>query len=163
MLTECCGYVVLEVFVNSIVYYSVIDAKYVKLQTWAACPKYKAVLSKRVAWRVLRGLWKSTLHRLIAKEKTSWVNGQPTPVHERNARSVENTAAVRESVQENPNQSIPFHLHERFECMNIFRRGDVNKQPRLCYLTPVKFFLWGFWNLGSMAMGLNRQMSSKSI
>ena len=54
------------------------------------------------------GLSKSTLIRLVAKfGTTSSVNNQPTPVCQRNARSAENIAAFRESVQENPRQSIP--------------------------------------------------------
>jgi len=35
-------------------------------------------------------------------------------------------------------------LHERFESMVISRGGDVNWPPRLCDLTPLDFFLWGY-------------------
>ena len=35
-------------------------------------------------------------------------------------------------------------LFERFESMVIYRKGDVNWLPRLCDMTPVEFFLWGF-------------------
>ncbi|KAJ8947462.1 hypothetical protein NQ318_009763 [Aromia moschata] len=50
---------------------------------------------------------KSTFQRLVAKfETTGSVNNLPTPVRQRNARSAENIAAVRVSVQENPRQHI---------------------------------------------------------
>jgi len=43
----------------------------------------------------------------VAKfEPIGSINNQPTPVRRRNARSAENIAAVRESVQENPRRSI---------------------------------------------------------
>jgi len=43
----------------------------------------------------------------VAKfESTGSINNQPTLVRRRNARSAENIAAVRESVQENPRWSI---------------------------------------------------------
>lgn len=49
----------------------------------------------------------STIRRLVAKfESTGSINNQPTTVRYRNARSAENIAAVRESVQENPRQSV---------------------------------------------------------
>ncbi|KAG8289458.1 hypothetical protein J6590_104028 [Homalodisca vitripennis] len=55
----------------------------------------------------------STLQRLVAKfEKTGSVNNQPTPRRERNSRSIENVATVRESVQRNPRQSIPRRAQE---------------------------------------------------
>jgi len=48
-------------------------------------------------------LAESTIRRLVAKfESTGSINNQPTLVRRRNARSAENIAAVRESVQENP-------------------------------------------------------------
>ena len=50
---------------------------------------------------------KSTLQRLVAKfESTGSINNLPTPVRAKTARSAENIAAVRDSVQENPRQSI---------------------------------------------------------
>ncbi|EFN83459.1 hypothetical protein EAI_09926, partial [Harpegnathos saltator] len=56
---------------------------------------------------------KSTLQRLVAKfETTGSVNDQLTPVCQRNAKSAENIAAVSESVQENPRQSIPRRAQE---------------------------------------------------
>lgn len=56
---------------------------------------------------------KSTLKRLVAKfETTGSVNNQPTPVRSRKARSAKSIAAVRESVQQNPWQSIPCRAHE---------------------------------------------------
>jgi len=43
----------------------------------------------------------------VAKfESTGSINNQSTPVRHRNARPAENIAAVRESIQENPRQSI---------------------------------------------------------
>jgi len=36
-------------------------------------------------------------------------------------------------------------LHERFEDMVISRGGDVNWPPRSCDLTPLDFFLWGYF------------------
>ena len=49
----------------------------------------------------------STIQRLVKRfELTGSINKQPTPVRRRNARSAENIAAVRESVRENPKQSI---------------------------------------------------------
>jgi len=53
------------------------------------------------------GFSKSTLQRLVVKFKTTGsVNNQPILVRQRNVRSAENIAAVRDSVQENPRQSI---------------------------------------------------------
>jgi len=46
----------------------------------------------------------STFGRQI--ESIGSINNQPTPVRRRNARSVQNIAAVRESVRENPRRSI---------------------------------------------------------
>ena len=55
----------------------------------------------------------STLQRLVPKfETTGSVSTKPTPVRQRNARLAENIAAVRESVQENPIQSIPHRAQE---------------------------------------------------
>ena len=49
----------------------------------------------------------STLQRLVVKfEMIDSVSNKPTPVRQRNARSAENIAAVRESVQENLRQTI---------------------------------------------------------
>ena len=51
----------------------------------------------------------SALQRLVAKfETTDSVSHKPTPLRQRNARS----AVVRESVQENPRQSIPRRAQE---------------------------------------------------
>ncbi|KAL4150136.1 hypothetical protein QTP88_003970 [Uroleucon formosanum] len=48
-----------------------------------------------------------TIRRLEAKfESTGSINYQPTLIRQRNARSIENIASVRESVQKNPRQSI---------------------------------------------------------
>ncbi|KAJ8932040.1 hypothetical protein NQ318_002679 [Aromia moschata] len=49
----------------------------------------------------------------MAKFKTTGsVNNLPTPIRQRNARSAENIAAVRVSVQENLRQSIPRRTQE---------------------------------------------------
>ncbi|CAI6343491.1 unnamed protein product [Macrosiphum euphorbiae] len=49
----------------------------------------------------------STIRRLVAKfESTGSINYQPTPIRQRNARSIEDIAAVRDSVRENPRQSV---------------------------------------------------------
>jgi len=59
------------------------------------------------ALRSFYGLSKSTLQRLVVKfEATGSVNNQPILARQRNVRSAENIAAVRDSVQENPRQSI---------------------------------------------------------
>jgi len=49
----------------------------------------------------------STIRRLVAKfELTGSINYQPTPIRQQNARSIENIAAMLDSVRENPRQSI---------------------------------------------------------
>ncbi|KAJ8934256.1 hypothetical protein NQ318_013378 [Aromia moschata] len=70
---------------------------------------------------------KSTLQHLVAKFETSGaVNNRPIQVRQMNTRSVENIAAVRVSVQENPRQSIPRHAQElglsQTSTWRIFRR-----------------------------------------
>ena len=82
---------------------------------------------------------KSTLQRLVAKfETTGSVNNQPTPVRSRNARSAENIAAVRESVQQNPRQSIPRRAQElglsQTSTWRILRR-DLGLHPYKIQLT----------------------------
>jgi len=75
---------------------------------------YQNQCSVRKTFRALRDFYlrhnrpaESTIRRLVAKfESTGSTNNQPTPVRHRNARSAENIAAVRESVRENPRQSI---------------------------------------------------------
>ena len=86
-----------------------------KLHGWATRPNVKNVLPKWVfvTLRALRPFYgrrggpsKSTLQRLVAKfESTGSINNLPTPVRAKTARSAENIAAVRDSVQENPRQS----------------------------------------------------------
>lgn len=91
-----------------------------KLHDWAARLNDKTLLLKEVfvsekKFCALRPFYvrggspsKSTLQCLVAKfETTVSVNNQPTPVGQRKARSEENIAAVYESVQANPGQSIP--------------------------------------------------------
>ncbi|XP_055907719.1 probable GTP pyrophosphokinase isoform X2 [Eupeodes corollae] len=81
---------------------------------------YKNNCSLTQTLRALRPLYskhggpsKSTVQRLVNKfQKTGSVNNQPAVVRQRNARSLENIAAVLESVQENPNQSIPNRAKE---------------------------------------------------
>ncbi|GJQ69936.1 hypothetical protein Trydic_g22468 [Trypoxylus dichotomus] len=52
---------------------------------------------------------KSSFQRLVAKfETTGPLKNQPTPVRQRNARSAENIAAVRESVQDSCARTRPF-------------------------------------------------------
>lgn len=82
---------------------------------------------------------KSTLQRLVTKfETTGSVNSQPAPVRQRNVRSVENIAAVRESVQENPRQSIPRRAQElglsQTSTWRILRR-DLSLYPYKIQLT----------------------------
>ena len=70
---------------------------------------YQNQCSVQETFRVLRNFYlrhnrlaESTIRRLMAKfESTDSINNQSTSVR-RNARSVENIAAVRESVRENP-------------------------------------------------------------
>lgn len=53
------------------------------------------------------------LQRLVAKfETTGSLINQPTPLRQRNARSTEDIAAVREYVQQNSRLSIPRHAQE---------------------------------------------------
>jgi len=76
--------------------------------------------SIRKTFRALRDFYprhnrsaESTIRRLVAKfELTGSTNNEPTPVRRRNARSAENIAAVRESVRENPRQSISLRSQE---------------------------------------------------
>lgn len=75
---------------------------------------YENGSSVRATFRALRPFYgrddrpvESTIRRLVGKfESTGSVNNQPTLTRRRNARSNENIAAVRESVRENPRQSI---------------------------------------------------------
>lgn len=75
---------------------------------------YQNECSVRATHRALRPFYgrhnrptERTIRRVVDKfESTGSVNDRSTPVRQRNARSAENIAAVRESVQENPRQSI---------------------------------------------------------
>jgi len=75
---------------------------------------YQNQCSVRETIRALRDFYprhnrpaESTIRRLVAKfESTGSINHQLTPIRHRNARSIENIAAVRDSVRENPRQSI---------------------------------------------------------
>ncbi|KAJ8947377.1 hypothetical protein NQ318_017739 [Aromia moschata] len=82
---------------------------------------------------------KSTLQRLVAKFKTTGsINNLPTPIRQRNARSAENIAAVRVSVQENPIQSNPRRTQEhgfsQTSTWQILRR-DLGLHPYKIHLT----------------------------
>ena len=76
---------------------------------------YENGSSVRATYRALRPFYgrndrpaESTIRRLVAKfESTGSVNVQPPRVRARSARSAENIAAVRQSVQDNPRLSIP--------------------------------------------------------
>lgn len=76
---------------------------------------YQNQCSVRETFRALRDFYprhnrpaeSTALFNLVAKfELTGSINYQPTPIRQRNARSIENIAAVRDSVRENPRQSI---------------------------------------------------------
>lgn len=81
---------------------------------------YQNQCSIRQTFRALRPIYgvdgrpsESTIRRLINKfEATGSLLDQTTPVRQRSARSIENIAAVRESVRENPRQSIPRRAQE---------------------------------------------------
>lgn len=80
----------------------------IKLYYQNECSLVRTLRALRPIYGRRGGPSKSTIQRLVAKfEKAGSVNNQPTPARRRNARSAENIAAVRESVQENPRQSIP--------------------------------------------------------
>lgn len=75
---------------------------------------YQNQCSVRETFRKLRTIYgvhdrpaESTIRRLINKfETTGSIADQTTPVRQRTARSIENIVAVRDSVRENPRQSI---------------------------------------------------------
>lgn len=79
----------------------------IKLYYQNECSIVKTLRALRPFYGRRGGPSKSTIQRLVAKfEATGSVNDQPTRVRTRNARSAENITTVRESVQENPRQSI---------------------------------------------------------
>ncbi|EFN75580.1 hypothetical protein EAI_08636, partial [Harpegnathos saltator] len=85
----------------------------IKLYYQNECSLVQTLRALRPFYGRRGGPSKSTLQRLVAKfETTGSLNDQPTPVRQRNARSAENIAAVSESVQENPRQSIPRRAQE---------------------------------------------------
>ncbi|KAL4131724.1 hypothetical protein QTP88_008998 [Uroleucon formosanum] len=61
-------------------------------------------------------VWQVTMNGLVQNnvqiESTGSINYQPTSIRQRNARSIENIAAVRDSVRENPRRSISCRLQE---------------------------------------------------
>jgi len=76
----------------------------------------------------------------VAKfESTGSINNQPTPVRRRNAKSVENIAAVRESVWENPRRAVSRRSQELglsvTSTWRILRR-DLGLHPYKIQLTP---------------------------
>ena len=81
---------------------------------------YQSQCSVRQTFRALRRVYgvhdrptESSIRRLMQKfEESGSVVDRPTPVRQRRVRSVENIAAVRESVNENPRQSIPRRAQE---------------------------------------------------
>ena len=79
---------------------------------------YQNECSVRLTFRALRSIYglrpaESTTRRLIRKfETTGSVADEAVPVRQRNARSFENIVAVRNSVRENPRQSIPRRAQE---------------------------------------------------
>ncbi|VVC25081.1 Winged helix-turn-helix DNA-binding domain,Protein of unknown function DUF4817 [Cinara cedri] len=82
---------------------------------------------------------KTTLQHLVAKfETTGSINDQLTLVRQSNTISAENIAAVRESVQENPRQSISRRAQElgllQFSTRRILRR-DLGLHPYKTQLT----------------------------
>lgn len=103
------------------------------------CSVVQTLRSLRPFFGRRSGPSKSTLQRLVSKfETTGSVNDQLTPVRQRNARSVENIAAVRESVQDNPRQSIPRRAQElglsQSSTWRILRR-DLGLHPYKIQLT----------------------------
>lgn len=111
----------------------------IKLYYQNECSSVQTLRALRPFYGRRSGPSKSTLQRLVAKfETTGSVNNQPTPVRQRNARSAENIAAVRESVQENPRQSIPRRAQElglsQTSTWRILRR-DLGLHPYKIQLT----------------------------
>lgn len=81
----------------------------------------------------------STIRRLVAKfESTGSINNQPTSIRHINARSIENIAAMRDSVWENPKQSISRRSQElglsATSTWQILRR-DLGLHPYKIQLT----------------------------
>ncbi|CAH1101131.1 unnamed protein product [Psylliodes chrysocephalus] len=81
---------------------------------------YQNQCSVRQTFRALRQVYgvhdrptESLIRRLMQKFKESGsVADRPTPVRQQRVKFVENIAAVRESVHENPRQSIPRRAQE---------------------------------------------------
>lgn len=111
----------------------------IKLYYQNQCSLVSTLRALRPIHGLRGGPSRSTLHRLVTKfETTGSVNNQPTPVRRRNARSAENIAAVRESVRENPRQSIPRRSQElglsQTSTWRILRR-DLGLHPYKIQLT----------------------------
>lgn len=107
---------------------------------------YQNQCSVRLSFRALRPIYglrgrpaESTIRRLIRKfETTGSVADEAVPVRQRNARSLENIVAVRDSVRENPRQSIPRRAQElglsATSTWRIMRR-DLGLHPYKVQLT----------------------------
>lgn len=107
---------------------------------------YQNNCSIRATFRALRAIYgqnnrptECTIRRLVSKfETTGSVTDRRAPLRERNARSAENIAAVRESVQENPKQSINRRAQElglsSTSTWRILRR-DLKLHPYKIQLT----------------------------
>lgn len=80
-----------------------------------------------------------TIRRLVSKfESTGSINNQPTPIPHRNARPIENIAAVPDSVRENPKQSISRRSQELGLFVTSTRRilrRDLGLHPYKIQLT----------------------------
>ena len=80
----------------------------------------------------------STIRRLVAKfESNGSINNQPTQVHRRKARSIENIAAVGESVRKNPRRSIFRRQELSLSATSTWRilRRDLGLHPYKIQLT----------------------------
>ncbi|CAG9793044.1 unnamed protein product [Diatraea saccharalis] len=80
----------------------------IKLYYQNECSLKQTLPTLRAFYGRRGGPSRSTFQRLVGKLKTTGSGfNQLTPVRSRNTRSVDNIAAVRESVLQNPRQSIP--------------------------------------------------------
>lgn len=110
----------------------------IKLYYQNECSIVKTLRALRPFYGRRGGPSKSTIQRLVAKfEATGSVNDQPTRVRTRNARSAENITTVRESVQENPRQSI----HRRAQELGLSQTSTWRILRRDLGLHPYKIQL----------------------
>ena len=111
----------------------------IKLYYQIECSLLKTLRTLRSFYSRRGGPSKSTFQRLVTKfQTTGSVNNQPSPECQRNARSNENIAAVRESLQETPRQSIPRRAQalgfSQTSTWRILRR-DLDLHPYKIQLT----------------------------